>query len=128
VEMDVKMIVPMLEIVFSIITLVFILQISGRFFQYYKLGENGIEIYFFFIRVSTIPYISIQDIRMINWGGVMINPGISYINRPLGSRLRKPFGEYVLLQKKNGLFKNVLISPDRPEDFVEFVNCKVHKV
>lgn len=120
------------EAFFSAITLIFLMQYLGPFILYYKIGEKSFKIYFLsIVKIGEIKFTDIHEARIINIKTIFLiifslnDLMISYVNRPFGSCLFKPFGEYVLLQKKKGFFKRILISPEQPEQFLKLVQQKM---
>ena len=73
-------------------------------------------VWFARFHVWSCPLADIIDIKTISFGQLFaIRPAaLNMVNRPFGRR-------YVLVRRRLGRFANVILTPDRPEDFVRLV-------
>jgi hypothetical protein len=88
----------------------------GHLVYDYRLREHSIAFMLFrTLRLWQIPYSNIACIRRIAWREVFSLGGVPF------AYLSRPTGQLVLIKRNSGFFKNVLITPDAPEEFVETV-------
>jgi hypothetical protein len=91
----------------------------GHFITKYKITENSIEVIIFQkFRVWKIPFQNICDVRIVSWKQLFQLPGLYFY------LMSRPFARYVVLRRR-GIFKNVLITPDNPHEFVRIVREKI---
>jgi hypothetical protein len=93
-------------------------QLMGPHFGKYAITDNSIE----FIMFGKFPvwranFEDITEIQPISFARSIIVPSLHLMNRP--------FGQFVLIRRRSGLFKAVLITPDEPEEFVRTVRRKI---
>jgi hypothetical protein len=98
-------------------------QFLGPHGAKYTITENSIELNIFGkFRVWRTSFQDISDIQIISFSNVLTTSrfGLSLMNRPFARR-------YVLVRRRRGIFRNVLITPDRPEELVKMVREKMTK-
>jgi hypothetical protein len=92
-------------------------QILGPRCGKYRVIDDSIELVMFGkLRVWRCSFEDISEIQLISFARSFIIPALHLMNRP--------FGQYVLLRRRRGVFRAVLITPDQPEEFVEIVRRK----
>ena len=70
----------------------------------YRLSPTEVQITLFGLAVRKISYTDIEDVFMGSVGA--------------GENWARKFSGYVTIRRKRGTFRSVVITPDRPEDFV----------
>lgn len=104
-------IIPAFIVVFLLIG-----QYGLRLFYGYRLTANSVEIIMFhFLPIMKIPYEVILNIRRCTLRE--LGPAKSGLIR-FGNRL---LGSYVLIERNRGLFRNVVITPDNADAFIQKV-------
>lgn len=84
----------------------------------YRLSDDAIEFVMFgTLRVWRSSFLDISDIRPISFGTLFVYPALHLMNRP--------FGQYVLISRRRGVFRWVVITPDQPEEVVRFIREKI---
>ncbi len=84
----------------------------------YRLSDDAIEFVMFGkLRVWRSYFADISDIRPVSFGTLFVYPALHLMNRP--------FGQYVLIFRRRGVFRWVLITPDQPEEVVRFIREKI---
>jgi hypothetical protein len=84
----------------------------------YRLSDDAIEFVMFgALRVWRSSFTDISDIRQISFGTLFVYPALHLMNRP--------FGQYVLISRRRGVFRWVTITPDHPEEVVSFIREKI---
>lgn len=92
-------------------------QILGPACGRYRITGDAVEfVWFTRFRVWVCPLADVADIQTISFRQLFaIRPAaLNMVNRPFGRR-------YVLVRRRRGRFANVILTPDRPEDFVRLV-------
>ena len=93
-------------------------QLAGPYFGKYKITDSSIEFVMFGkLRVWRSSFEDITEIQLVSFARSMILPSLHLMNRP--------FGQFVLVRRRRGMFKAVLISPDQPQEFVRIVRQKI---
>jgi hypothetical protein len=96
-------------------------QILGPRCGKYRISDDSIEFMMFGkLRVWRCSFEEISEIRPISFARSFIIPALHLMNRP--------FAQYVLVRKRRGVFRAVLITPDQPEEFVQIVRQKTETV
>lgn len=91
-----------------------IMNYALKFVYDYKLTESGIEIVLASnFTVYNIPYKDIKETRKCSFLEIIISFS-------LGNRLSTP----ILVEKKRGLVRRIIFTPDNPEQFI--VNISKH--
>jgi len=92
-----------------------IFQFLGRYLYDYRISKTCIKIVLLAkIPLFRIPFSNIIEIRKISFKEGLGNDD-SYSALKFGNRI---WGEGVLIRRKKGLFKKVLITPDKPDEFI----------
>jgi len=96
-------------------------QLAGPRLGKYRITDNSVE----FVMFRTVPvwksfFDDISDVRIISFAELLITPSFHLMNRP--------FGQYVLVRKRRGIFRAVVITPDNPKEFVKLVQQKIRHV
>jgi len=109
----------MVSVVFvaGLVVLLAVLQFFGRYLLDYRLDDDGVT--FLVCRslpVKTIAYRDIESARAAGMGGAMFSglTGWKWQNRL--------FGRVVVIARKYGMLRNVLITPDDPDQFAARIN------
>jgi hypothetical protein len=85
------------------------------------LGAAAVEIVIFkrFV-VFSIPYEEITAVETVSFIEAAFSFSLGWVNRPFGGRL--------LLHRKRGLFRRVLVTPSRPEEFQAEVIARARRL
>jgi|GEM_PF-4383785 hypothetical protein len=104
---------------FALIIIVFgASQIVGPYCVKYRITDDSIEFVMFRnLRVWRISFEDIADIRLVSFARSFIIPALHLMNRP--------FAQYVLVRRRRGVFRAVLITPDQPRELVRLVREKI---
>jgi hypothetical protein len=105
--------------VVGVVVLLVVLQFFGRYLLNYRLDEAGVTFLVFrVLPVKTIPYGDIESARASGMSGAMFSGlmGWKWQNRL--------FGRVVVIARKYGMLRNVLITPDDPDRFAAQINEK----
>jgi hypothetical protein len=110
------------QIILAVLALLIIVlggsQLAGPHLGKYTITDDSIEFKVFGnFRVWKISFDDISDIQLISFPRMLITPSIRLTNRP--------FARYVLVSKRRGIFRAVLITPDNPEEFINIVQQKL---
>lgn len=93
-------------------------QVISRYIYNYKISKNSIKIVLFGkIPLFRIPFSNIMEIRKISFKEALSNDEY-FLALRFGNRM---WGECVLIRKKKGLFKVILITPDKADEFISKV-------
>jgi hypothetical protein len=93
-------------------------QLMGPYFGKYAITNDSIEFVMFGkFHVWSATFEDITEIQPISFAQSMFVPALHLMNRP--------FAQYVLIRRRSGLFKKVLITPDEPEEFVRAVHQRI---
>jgi hypothetical protein len=82
-------------------------QLAGPYFGYRIAG----------FRVWKSSLDDISDIQTISFAGLWATPSLRLMNRP--------FARYVLVRKRSGICRAVVITPDNAEEFVKVVEQRI---
>jgi|SRR5882757_3046830 hypothetical protein len=86
-----------------------------RFLYGYRVHNHAIEVVLFhLLPVYRIPIEDIESIQKASWREL----GIGGATLRLGNRV---FGQGVLIQRRSGWFRRVVISPEDPDSFISLV-------
>jgi hypothetical protein len=95
-------------------------QIVGPYCGKYRITDDAIE---FVIcgnfRVWRSSFEDISDIRLVSFARSFMLPALHLMNRP--------FAQYVLVRRRRGMFRWVLITPDQPQELVRSIREKMKK-
>ena len=95
-------------------------QIAGPRCGKYRITDDSIEFVMFgHLRVWRSGFEDISDVRVVSLAKLFVTPGLYLMNRP--------FGRYVLVRRRRGVFRSVVITPDRPQEFLRIVQEKIGK-
>lgn len=95
-------------------------QFFGRYVINYQLNDASLTIVVFgFIKVMKIPYADIGDVREMTFKETL-RPSLTTLR--FGNRI---FGNIILIERKAGLVRRVLITPDDPSDFISKIRARV---
>jgi hypothetical protein len=101
---------------------IFFAQFFWRLLLDYKITNSDVE-----IRVFGLPFkidlIDIEEVRKVSFRELLPwkNPkSVSWLR--LGNKL---LGEGILIRRNRGIFRTVIISPDKPNVFIEEINLKL---
>jgi hypothetical protein len=93
-------------------------QIAGPYCGKYRITDDAIEFVMFGnLRVWHSSFDDISDIRLVSFARSFVLPALHLMNRP--------FAQYVLVRRRRGLFRWVLITPDRPQEIVRTIREKI---
>ena len=93
-------------------------QILGPRFGKYRVADDSIEFVMFGkLRIWKTAFEDIGDIQVISFVRALFLPALHLMNRP--------FAQYVLVRRRRGLFRWVLITPDQPQEFIRIVREKI---
>lgn len=93
-------------------------QIAGPYCGKYRVTDDSIEFVMFGnLRVWRSSFEDISDIRLISFTRSFVMPALHLMNRP--------FAQYVLVRRRRGVFRFVLITPDQPHELVRLVRQKM---
>jgi len=93
-------------------------QIVGPHCGKYRITNDSIEFVMFGrLRVWRSSFKDITAIRLISFARLFTILALNLMNRP--------FARYVLVRRRRGIFRAVVITPDQPEDFVKTVKQKM---
>ena len=95
-------------------------QIAGPRCGKYRITDDSIEFVMFgHLRVWRCSFENISDIRLVSFARLLVTPALHLMNRP--------FAQYVLVRTRRGVFRSVVITPDRPQEFLRIVQEKIGK-
>ena len=91
-------------------TLFVVWQLVLRYLYDVKLGTAAVEIVVFkrFV-IFSIPYEEVATLQRISFVEAIFSFAFGLVNRP--------FGGYVLLHRNRGLFRKILVTPGRSDEF-----------
>jgi hypothetical protein len=92
-------------------------QLLSKYAVKYRIADDSLQYFLYGLRVWKCPIEDIVEIKIVSLFGIFIGWGLNLISRP--------FGPYVLLRRRHGRFKKVLLTPPNAEDFVERVRAKI---
>ena len=93
-------------------------QIAGPYCGKYRVTDNSLEFVMFGnLRVWRTPFEDVSDIQLISFARSFVIPALHLMSRP--------FAQYVLVRRRRGVFRNVLITPDQPQEFVRIVRQRI---
>jgi hypothetical protein len=93
-------------------------QLAGPHIGKYGITDNSIEYTMFgHFRVWKSSFDDISDVQIISFARLWITPSLRLMNRP--------FAQYVLVRKRRGVFRAVVITPNSPEEFVRLVQQRI---
>jgi hypothetical protein len=103
---------------------VFFAQFLWRWIVRYRVTDLGIEVLLFgLIPESKTQLKDILEVRKVSFSELLPwkNPkSVGWFR--LGNRL---WGDGVLIRRKRGIFRNFVITPDEPDEFVKELNLKI---
>jgi hypothetical protein len=99
---------------FAFALLAGILLVCQQLFCHYlydvKLGAAAVEIVIFKrVVIFSVPYEEIARFERVSFVQGLFSFSLGLVNRP--------FGEYILIHRTRGLFRRILVSPVRPDEF-----------
>jgi hypothetical protein len=92
-------------------------QLAGKYVVKYRITDDSLQYFWFGLNFWTCPFEDIVDIKIVSFFGVLFAFALNLMCRP--------FGPYVLLRRRRGRFKRVLLTPPNAQDFVERVRAKI---
>lgn len=93
-------------------------QLAGPRCGKYRLTDDAIEFVMFGnLRVWRSSFKDISDIRSVSFARSFVLPALHLMNRP--------FAQYVLVRRRRGVFRWVLITPDQPQEVIRIVREKI---
>jgi hypothetical protein len=93
-------------------------QIAGPYCGKYRITNDAIEFVMFgTLRVWHSSFEDISDIRLVSFVRLFVLPALHLMN--------KPFAQYVLVRRRRGVFRWVVITPDQPQEFVRIIRDKI---
>ena len=93
-------------------------QLVGPHLGKYRITDNSIEYTLFGrIHVWKSSFDDISDIQIISFARLWVTPSLRLMNQS--------FAQYVLVRKRRGIFRAVVITPDNPEEFINIVQQKL---
>lgn len=113
-------IVPLVAL--SVLAMIFLgsVQLSAKYTVEYRIADDSLQYFLFGLRLWTCPFTDILDIQIVSFLGTFIGFGLNLMSRP--------FGPYVLLRRRRGRFKSVLLTPPNAKIFVRRVQEKITPV
>ncbi len=112
--------------IFLIIFTTLAFQIFDRYFFNYRIVKDSIQ----FVLFGKIPMIHIQladiaEMRKVSFMEATFQKGIEglFVLR-CGNRL---WGQIVLIRRKKGIFKRVLITPDNADEFISKIRERIER-
>lgn len=104
--------------------LIFFAQFFGRLIVSYKITDSSVEVRLFgLIPESKTRLTDIVEVRKVSFSELLPwrNPkSVGWFR--LGNRL---WADGVLIRRSRGIFRTFVISPDKPDEFVEEVNLRL---
>lgn len=93
-------------------------QFAGPICGKYRLTDDAIEFVMFGnLRVWRSPFKDISDIQHVSFARSFVIPALHLMNRP--------FAQYVLVRRRRGVFRWVLITPDQPQEVIRIIREKI---
>jgi len=94
-------------------------QLWLRYVIVYRLGQNALSISFIGVPIVVLDYGSVESVRVVRRQEMWKEPGLFFTalkagNRPLAGRA-------VIVKRKNGLLKDVILTPADPDSFAHDV-------
>jgi hypothetical protein len=83
----------------------------------YRLRDAIEFVMFGNLRVWRSSFTDISDIRPLSFAALFVYPALHLMNRP--------FGQCVLICRRRGVFRSVIITPDQPQEVVRFIREKI---
>lgn len=102
-------------------------QLLGQYVIDCRVADQSVQLVLFhFFKIQEVPFDRILEVRLFSrkeiWSSlkqIQFSPSITFVGRP--------FGQLVLIRlKENGLIKNIVISPHRPNEFIAAVQQRLH--
>jgi hypothetical protein len=113
------MIVPFLASLTLAAVMVIFLHFFPRYLNQYRLSDTEIEFIVFGKVLWKVPYNEVLSIEPISIGKALLTPSLHFASRP--------FSQHVLLRRKKGIFRSVLMTPEKPDEFLSMVRQKTTK-
>jgi len=93
-------------------------QIAGPHCGKYRITDDAIEfVTFGNLRIWRASFEDISDIRPVSFAQSFLLPALHLMNRP--------FAQYVLVRRRRGVFRWVLITPDQPQELVRTIRDRI---
>jgi hypothetical protein len=93
-------------------------QIVGPYCGKYRITDNTIEFVICgHLRVWRCSFEDISGIQLVSFALAFILPALHLMNRP--------FAQYVLVRRRRGMFRWVLITPEQPQELVRRIQEKM---
>jgi hypothetical protein len=93
-------------------------QLFGRYLYNYYIEEDSIKVILSGrVTLGHIPFSSVQEIRKVSFKEALLPNGLAgFLALRIGNRV---WGEILLIRRKKGIFKNILITPNSSDEFVQ---------
>ena len=99
-------------------------QYVGPRISSYKFSDDALEIYSLGIRVLRFEYRDIVDVRRISFADVLIGS----LTGGIRNGINRPFSEYVLVVRRQGIYRSAVLSPDNALEFIAALKERIaHK-
>ena len=82
-----------------------------------RLTEDSIEVFYWGLRVWRCRFADVVEVRLVSFSYLLLPAALRLMNRP--------FGPYVLVRKKSGIVRRVVITPDDAQGFIAFVRSRM---
>ena len=114
---------PLIAICYFLLLILFI-QVAGRYVLNYKVRETGVDVLVLgVIPVKRIPFKNVAEIREVSWRETCRLNEDSLFTLRIGNRL---FGRGVLIRQKRWILRKIiLMTPDKPDEFVREVLARL---
>ncbi len=113
---DANVIIAFVALIFLLIFTILLVQFTMRYIYNYQIRDTAIEIVLFGkIPIRRIPYNNIAEIRKLPFKVVLPLSIEMFSALSFGNRV---WGTGVLVRKKKGMIKQILITPDNPDRFI----------
>ena len=109
------------------VLMLFLVQTTGRYFYNYRIGRSGIDFLILGAFSSMrIGFRNIAEIKVASFEDLLFPWKLgTFFAVSAGNRV---FGEIVLIRKRKGFSRVVLITPDNAEDFVRIVRERITQI
>src|SRR5262249_31684629 len=84
----------------------------------YRITDSAIEFVWFGVRAWRCSFEDIRDIEILSFIQMLVLPSLHLMNRPFARH-------YLLVRRRRGLFRWVLITPDKPNEFLKALRDRI---
>ena len=117
-----KMMIPILAMIALVVLVISFFQFLGEYVYDYRLSDTSVEfIIFRQIKVWNVPFEEITDIRPA------LRSDMLSIQKPAFMFVSHPLGKFVFIKRNKGIFRQIIVTPNNRNEFVDNVRAKIKK-